>query len=109
MTYLFTRHVPSPSTGDLSWIALSVSLLTCFQSRFLEMFMRVSKSIQGIFYPGDPLANYDNTGVGKGKFKNVNIAFMADEKNPLQDLDYKFAFDTVSLIFQILCKIINNH
>ena len=63
------------------------------------MFMRVSKSIQGIFYPGDPLANYDNTGVGKGKFKNVNIAFMADEKNPLQDLDYKFAFDTVSLIF----------
>ena len=89
----------SPSTGDLSWIALSVSLLTCFHSRFLQVYVTRGKKVEGIFYPGDLLANFDNIGVGQGMYRNVNVAFMADEKNPLQDLDYKFAFDTVSLIF----------
>ena len=39
--------------------------------------------------------NYDNIGEGLGKGFTVNVAFNATEDNPLQDLDYKMAFDSL--------------
>ena len=44
------------------------------------MYVTRGKKVEGIFYPGDSLANFDNIGVGQGMFRNVNVAFMADEK-----------------------------
>ena len=47
------------------------------------------------FFPDMEEANYDNIGEGPGKGYTVNVAFNAGEDNPLRDLDYKMAFDSL--------------
>ena len=54
-------------------------------------------SPSGIYFPGSAAGNYDKIGAKQGKGFNVNVAFNADQHDPLHDIDYWFAFTSVVL------------